>query len=314
MIRQSAPAVFDRGTALHFNHLALRRGVSLSGIGRNPYDLDVFFQTALYFASAGARETTLARDAFFVRLEDFLARHAAWLSASVEEVDELMQACGCVAVEGERVTLCVSAAADAPTPEEALSLWEQADAERAKRRARFKAQLQEKNRRVNRPRGVPVDPEADRALMREALRAAQSAREAGEVPVGAVVAVDGNIVATAGNETITRHDPTAHAEIVAIRKAAAALGNERLTGAVLYVTLEPCAMCAAAVAHARIARVVWGADDPASGAMRSVVDVAAKARMNHRAEQTAGVEREACEAMLKAFFQERRRVQKKDSR
>lgn len=310
MTRQSAPSAFSRSTALHFNHLALRRGVALSGIGRNPYDLDVFFQTALYFVSAGARESTMPRDAFFVRLEDFLTRHAAWLVASVEEVDELMQTCGCVALHDEQVSLSVSAASDAPTPEEVLALWEQADAERAKRRARFKAQLQEKNRRVNSPKGMPVDPEVDRELMHEAIRAAQVARESGEVPVGAVIALDGNIVASAGNETIKRHDPTAHAEIVAIRKAAAALGNERLTGTVLYVTLEPCAMCAAAVAHARIARVVWGADDPVSGAMRSVVDVAAKARMNHHAEQTAGVEREACEELLKTFFRERRRAQK----
>ena len=136
-----------------------------------------------------------------------------------------------------------------------------------RRRHRVRAQLQAKNREVNAPKTISTDPELDRRLMQEALRMAQLAYDNDEVPVGAVIAMDGNIVATAMNEVVTRHDPTAHAEVLVIRKAAALLGNERLNGATLYVTLEPCPMCAAACSLARLARVVWGADDPDCGCL-----------------------------------------------
>ncbi len=303
---------YDRETAAYFSRLSLRNGVSLTGISRNPQDLDVFFLTALFFVTQGATECNMARDVFYVRLENFLMRHAAWLKTTPEEVTEAMRACGCVAVFGEVANVSLALAPDGEGPERVVALWVQMEDERVKRRARLRAQLQEKNRTVNAPKVPQPDPILDPKVMHEALRMAQTAMDAGEVPVGAVITMDGNIVAAAGNETITRHDPTAHAEILAIRKACAQLGNERLTGATLYVTLEPCPMCAAAIAHARIARVVWGADDPNCGAMRSALDVAAKAHMNHRAVHTPGVERSACEALLKRFFRAKRSAQKMD--
>ena len=146
----------------------------------------------------------------------------------------------------------------------------------------------------------------DEACMGRALELARMGGEQGEVPVGAVVVVDGEIIGEGFNAPISLHDPTAHAEIQAMRAAAERLGNYRLSGATLYVTLEPCAMCAGAMMHARIGRVVFGAPDPKTGACGSVVDLFAEARLNHHAQVTGGVLAEACGAVLRSFFQARR--------
>lgn len=142
--------------------------------------------------------------------------------------------------------------------------------------------------------------------MRRALELARTGGEQGEVPVGAVVVVDGEIVGEGFNAPISLHDPTAHAEIRAMRAAAERLGNYRLSGATLYVTLEPCAMCAGAMMHARIGRVVFGASDPKTGACGSVIDLFAEDKLNHHANVTGGVLVEACGAVLRSFFQARR--------
>jgi tRNA(adenine34) deaminase len=149
--------------------------------------------------------------------------------------------------------------------------------------------------------------DADRALMQEALGCAREAEALGEVPVGAVLADDaGAVVARAANSPIARRDPTAHAEMLVLRAAGRALGNYRLPGCVLYVTLEPCAMCVGALVHARIARIVYGAADPKTGACGSVFDLAANAKMNHQIEVSGGVLGEECGALLKQFFAARR--------
>jgi tRNA(adenine34) deaminase len=146
----------------------------------------------------------------------------------------------------------------------------------------------------------------DARFMRLALEQAQLARDAGEVPVGAVVVSAGEVVGRGWNHPIGAHDPTAHAEIGALRDAARRLGNYRLPGCELYVTLEPCAMCAGAIQHARIRRVVWGAADPKTGACGSVVDLFAESRLNHHASSVGGVLAEDCAATLQAFFARRR--------
>jgi tRNA(adenine34) deaminase len=143
-------------------------------------------------------------------------------------------------------------------------------------------------------------------FMREALVLAAEAAAAGEVPVGAVVVRDGEIVGRGFNRPISSHDPTAHAEIVALRDAAARLGNYRLTGCDLYVTLEPCAMCVGAMVHARIGRVLFGASDPKTGACGSIVDLPAIAHWNHHGVFTGGMLAEECGAVLRRFFAERR--------
>jgi len=146
--------------------------------------------------------------------------------------------------------------------------------------------------------------------MRAALDLARQAAAAGEVPVGAVVVKDGEIIGRGFNAPISRHDPTAHAEMLALRDAAQRLENYRLVDCDLYVTLEPCLMCAGAIMHARIARVVYGASDPKTGACGSVLDAFGEQRLNHHAEVTGGVLAEECGALLSDFFVMRRAQQK----
>nr|WP_244813614.1 tRNA adenosine(34) deaminase TadA [Caballeronia sp. Lep1P3] len=154
--------------------------------------------------------------------------------------------------------------------------------------------------------------ERDRRFMALAQRAADEARRAGEVPVGAVIVSGDDVIATGFNHPIRGHDPSAHAEMVALRAAAQALENYRLPGCELYVTLEPCLMCAGAIMHARIARVVYGAADPKTGACGSVVDVFANERLNHHTAVTGGVLADECGHMLKNFFAERRRLAREE--
>jgi tRNA(adenine34) deaminase len=144
-------------------------------------------------------------------------------------------------------------------------------------------------------------------FMREALALAGDAAAAGEVPVGAVVVRDGEIIGRGYNRPVTSSDPTAHAEIVALREAAAKAANYRLPGCELYVTLEPCAMCVGAMVHARIARVVYGARDPKTGACGSIVDLPALSQWNHHGTFEGGVLEAECGEILKEFFAERRR-------
>jgi tRNA(adenine34) deaminase len=156
---------------------------------------------------------------------------------------------------------------------------------------------------------APMD---DEFYMREALALAQQAWAAGEVPVGAVVVLNHEIVGRGFNAPISRHDPSAHAEMMALRDAAQALQNYRLPGVTLYVTLEPCAMCAGAMLHARVARVVFGAADLKTGAAGSVLNLFDETRLNHHAELGGGVLAEECGALLSAFFAERRQRIKQD--
>jgi len=153
-----------------------------------------------------------------------------------------------------------------------------------------------------------ADPDA--IFMAMALDQAHNGWAMGEVPVGAVIVRDGQVLATGFNQPIANHDPTAHAEIQAMRAAAALLGNYRLSGCTLYVTLEPCAMCAGAIQHARIARLVYGASDPKTGACGSVVDLFAEARLNHHTVVNAGVLADRCGRLLSDFFAERRALRR----
>jgi tRNA(adenine34) deaminase len=146
----------------------------------------------------------------------------------------------------------------------------------------------------------------DAHFMELALAEASASAEAGEVPIGAVIVQAGVVLVSSGNRTIRNNDPTAHAEIMAIRKAAHAVGNYRLTECTLYVTLEPCAMCAGAIIQARIARLVYGADDPKGGAFRSCFEILTSAKLNHRVEVVPGVLADQSGALLQAFFALRR--------
>lgn len=153
-----------------------------------------------------------------------------------------------------------------------------------------------------------MQAELDARFMQEALHLAAQAGASGEVPVGAVVVRDGEILGRGQNAMIAHNDPTAHAEILALRDAAQRVGNYRLVDCEIYVTLEPCVMCAGATMHARIARVIFGAADPKTGACGSVVNLFAEERLNHHAELTDGVLSEACAQQLKEFFALRRKI------
>jgi len=150
----------------------------------------------------------------------------------------------------------------------------------------------------------------DNDFMQIALDLAQQAAAAGEVPVGAIVVKDGAIIGRGSNAPITTHDPTAHAEIRAMRDAAQHIGNYRLVGCTLYVTLEPCAMCSGAIQHARIAKLVYGASDPKTGACGSVINLMAEPKLNHHTEMSGGVLAAECGTLLSNFFSARRKKAK----
>ena len=153
---------------------------------------------------------------------------------------------------------------------------------------------------------MPHDVMTDELWMEEALREAQRAGIAGEVPVGAVVVCGGSIVGRGANRNISDSDPTAHAEILALREAGRSIGNYRLVDCEMFVTIEPCAMCAGAVVHSRLRRLVYGADDPKAGAVHSVMNVLNHPDLNHRLDVTAGVLAARCQELLQAFFRSRR--------
>ncbi len=147
---------------------------------------------------------------------------------------------------------------------------------------------------------------SDEVWMEEALRCAHRALEMGEVPVGAVVVCDGKIVGSGWNRNIADSDPAAHAEIIALREAGATLGNHRLAACDLFVTIEPCSMCAGALVHARIKRLVYGSDDPKAGAVRSVMQVVNNPRLNHKLEVRSGILAGRSQEVLQTFFRNRR--------
>lgn len=159
----------------------------------------------------------------------------------------------------------------------------------------------------NKPSTTPsINLDTDQAYMQLALQLAKEAAEQCEVPVGAIVVKDGVIIARGRNSTIDKHDPTAHAEINAMREAAKYLGNYRLVACTLYVTLEPCAMCAGAIQHARITRLIFGASDPKTGACGSVINLMDEPKLNHHTEVIGDILSQECGTVLSEFFRQRR--------
>jgi tRNA(adenine34) deaminase len=148
--------------------------------------------------------------------------------------------------------------------------------------------------------------DADIELMEQALEEARASAEAGEVPIGALLVQEGQIIARSGNRTIRDCDPTAHAEMVVLRDASRKLGNYRLAGTTLYVTVEPCSMCAGGLIQARVPRLVYGCDDPKGGAVRSCFEILNHARLNHQVQVTPGILANECAAILQTFFASRR--------
>jgi tRNA(adenine34) deaminase len=153
-----------------------------------------------------------------------------------------------------------------------------------------------------------ADRRGDEKFMRQAIKEAERAGQRDEVPIGAVVVLDGKIIGRGYNQPVRRNDPTAHAEIIALRKAARKIGNYRLVNATLYVTIEPCAMCAGAMVHARIRRLVYGAEDAKAGGVKSVFQICTENSLNHQVEIEGGMLADECRALLQSFFKRKRKL------
>jgi tRNA(Arg) A34 adenosine deaminase TadA len=288
-----------------FRRLCVRRGIALGGLASGRQD---DFRTVLAAAALALGEGEAYDErAVNARLQAWLAGPGAMLDVDHVELRRWLVDAGLVERDGYGRRY---ARAKPPAPfAEALAGLEGCDlavfadaAREAERQARDARRSAWRARRD----APPPATEEDVRWMDEALALARAAGARGEVPVGAVVVRAGAIVGRGGNAPIAGNDPTAHAEIAALREAAAALGNYRLVDCALYVTLEPCAMCAGAMLHARVARVVFGAADPKTGAAGSVIDLFAEKRLNHHAVALGGVRADACAALLSGFFAERR--------
>jgi tRNA(adenine34) deaminase len=291
-----------------YRRLCVRRGIALGGLASGRQD---DFRAVLAAAALALDEGAGYDEAGVnARLKAWLAGPGAMIDVDHVELRRWLVDTGLVQRDGYGRRYARSAPApDAFAPQLAglagvdLGLLA-AEARESEREAREARQAAWRARREDVLAGG-TDP-ADVRWMAEALALARQAGARGEVPVGAVIVQDGRVIGCGGNAPVSGSDPTAHAEIGALREAGRALGNYRLPGASLYVTLEPCAMCAGAIMHARIARLVFGARDPKTGACGSVVDLFAERRINHHTAVLGGVRAEECGALLSAFFAERR--------
>lgn len=289
-----------------FRRLCVRRGIALGGLASGRQE---DFRTVLA-AAALALDEGVGYDEASVNahLRAWLAGPGAMLDVDHVELRRWLVDLRLV----ERDGFGRRYARTSPPPEAfaaALAGLAGCDLALFAQQAREAEQSARDRRREARQAQHAVVPQAtvdDARWMDEALALARVAAARGEVPVGAVVVREGAIVGRGGNAPIATNDPTAHAEIAALRDAAATLGNYRLTGCALYVTLEPCAMCVGAMLHARISRVVFGAHDSKTGAAGSVIDLFDEPRLNHHAVAIGGVRAQECAALLAAFFAERR--------
>jgi len=304
--------------------LSRRQGLAIGTLlGGARGDLDVLLASAALHLPAdeglGEREAS-------ERLRDFLATTGTMLDTDHAELRRWLVDLGFVersdrGADYRRGALPVwlqaaAAQLDARQLGEAVALAKRAhDSERQERKQAWLARTAAAIEVIEEVTAAAADPQppapgADAMFMALALDQAHNGWAMGEVPVGAIVVRDGQVIATGFNQPVANHDPTAHAEIQAMRAAAALVGNYRLAGCTLYVTLEPCAMCAGAIQHARIARLVYGARDPKTGACGSVVDLFAEARLNHHTVVNGGVLAERCGRLLSDFFAERRALRR----
>jgi tRNA(adenine34) deaminase len=295
--------------------LATRQGLHLGSLReREPRDLDVLLASAALFLPAGQALTEKQANA---HLLDFLASTGSMLDTDHVELRRWLADLGFLHRtdvgtdyrRGQFPAWMTEAAAAIDADQLRAAALDARENKARDRAARKQAWLNKAAQAIEVTEGTEP-ASVDETFMRLALDQAHNAWALGEVPVGALVVKDGQVIATGFNQPVGNADPTAHAEIQAMRAAAEMLGNYRLAGCELYVTLEPCAMCAGAMQHARIRRVVYGAADPKTGACGSVIDLFAEPRLNHHATVSAGILREECGALLSRFFAERRALKK----
>ena len=285
-----------------FSALTIRRGSSLESLARTSND----YVRVVVGAWLLSVPKTVTRDEALTSAERFLSDPGQWLNVTPEALLAEALSLGLMNEGPEGLTHDLMPRPGV-TARRLTDELESAQAILAARRARTREVLQAKNRAVNSGE-PPVDDEADQRFMREALKEAQAAADAGEVPVGAVLVDNGVIVARAGNRTLRDGDPTAHAEILVLREGAKVAKNHRLTNATLYVTLEPCPMCAGGIVQARPSRVVFGASDPRMGAVGGALSLFDLPGINHRPWVRRGVLADDAKALLTTFFAQRRTV------
>ena len=288
-----------------FTALSVRRGLPMTSLERGlAGDRRAVVGAALLFAPRGETTRSALLDAF----KQFLAGPGDWLALSASDLLSLARR--------EELAMDMTPGSDewinrieprvGVTTNRLLDDLESARSILALRRARMRENLQARNRAVNAPVRVTSTPESDKRFMDAALEEARAAEAAGEIPVGAVVVVDGKIIARAGNETLRSGDPTAHAEVLALRRAAQVAKNHRLTNSTLYVTLEPCPMCSGAISEARCARIVYGAGDRRRGALEGALRLFDLPGVNHRPVIEGGLMAEEGESLMREFFARRR--------
>lgn len=285
-----------------FSALTIRRGSSLESLARTSND----YVRVVVGAWLLSVPKTVTRDEALMSAERFLSDPGQWLNVTPEALLAEALSLGLMNEGPEGLTHDLMPRPGV-TARRLTDELESAQAILAARRARTREVLQAKNRAVNSGE-PPVDDEADQRFMREALKEAQAAADAGEVPVGAVLVDNGVIVARAGNRTLRDGDPTAHAEMLVLREGAKVAKNHRLTNATLYVTLEPCPMCAGGIVQARPSRVVFGASDPRMGAVGGALSLFDLPGINHRPWVRRGVLADDAKALLTTFFAQRRTV------
>ena len=285
-----------------FSALTIRRGSSLESLARTSND----YVRVVVGAWLLSVPKTVMRDEALMSAERFLSDPGQWLNVTPEALLAEALSLGLMNEGPEGLTHDLMPRPGV-TARRLTDELESAQAILAARRARTREVLQAKNRAVNSGE-PPVDDEADQRFMREALKEAQAAADAGEVPVGAVLVDNGVIVARAGNRTLRDGDPTAHAEMLVLREGAKVAKNHRLTNATLYVTLEPCPMCAGGIVQARPSRVVFGASDPRMGAVGGALSLFDLPGINHRPWVRRGVLADDAKALLTTFFAQRRPV------
>ena len=295
--------------------LATRQGLHLGSLReRDPRDLELLLASAALFLPPGQLLAEKQANEF---LKDFLASTGAMLDTDHVELRRWLADLGFLQRSdhgtdyrrGRFPEWMAEAAAELDPDQLRAAAIAARDTKARNRAARKQAWLNKTAQGIEVTEG-PVPVSADQTFMRLALDQAHNAWALGEVPVGALVVKEGQVLATGFNQPVGNADPTAHAEIQAMRAAAELLGNYRLAHCDLYVTLEPCAMCAGAMQHARIQRLVYGAADPKTGACGSVIDLFAEPRLNHHASVTPGVLAEECSTLLSQFFAERRELKK----
>ena len=302
------PSDFTLSDIERFCALMLRRGSTLASLRRHQED-DERVVLGAWVLGLGNAGDTLDEQVCQAEASRFLRDEGAWLA---ERPDVLMERADAIGLM-ERVTEAGQGMwrVRQPHPSNVNRLrlideMESAQAILMERRRRVRETLQAQNRAVNAPPSLKVDSETDQQFMSLALEVAQQAQARGEVPIGAVLVRHGEVLAQAGNATRTEGDPTAHAEMLVLRQGAQALGNYRMNDATLYVTLEPCPMCAGAIKEARVGRVVFALPDPKAGAMGGAFDLFGIAGMNHHPEVHQGCLAEASQGLLTRFFASRR--------